>query len=422
MSPISYLKLLLMKFKLSILFFLIVIHASAQTKKFISVKGKQIIGVDGKPFSIKGTNLGNWLVPEGYMFKFGNVNSPRLIDQTITELIGHEETKKFWAQYLENYITAEDIHYLKTIGMNSIRIPFNYRMFTNEDYMGGEGEKRGFEIMDRVLNWCRKENLYVILDMHCAPGGQTGDNIDDGHGYPFLFDDLASQNLTIQIWRKIADHYKNDEIIMGYDVLNEPIAHFFDTAHFNPKLEPFYKRVTKAIREVDKNHLVFLGGAQWDSNFNPFGPPFDNKLVYTFHKYWTAATREVIQPYLDFREKYNVPLYCGETGENTDEWVMNFRKLLDSNDIGWHFWPYKKIDNSRGIVQFKVPEFYEQVITYAQTPKRNFEDIRKARPTDMKEIRKALDGFLENCKFKNCRGNKGYIEALGFFESQGSKP
>ena len=86
-----------------------------------------------------------------------------------------------------------------------------------------------------------------------------------------------------------------------------------------------------AIREVDKNHLIFLGGAQWNSNFEPFGKPFDDKLVYTFHKYWTEPTVSVIKDYIDFSNKYNVPLYCGETGENDDAWVETFRKLLDSN-------------------------------------------------------------------------------------------
>src|ERR1700730_4796753 len=249
---------------------------SAQNK-FITVKGKEIIGIDSKPFLIKGTNLGNWLVPEGYMFKFKAVNSPRLIDETLKELIGPDETSKFWEKFLDNYITAADIHYLKSIGVNSIRIPFNYRLFTNEDYLGSRGEARGFALLDRVINWCRQEKVFVILDMHCAPAGQTGDNIDDGYGYPFLFDSQEAQDLTLNIWRKIAGHYKNEFIVMGYDLLNEPIAHYFDSSHFNPLLEPLYKRIVKAIRELDPNHLVFLGGAQWDSNFNPFGPPFDKK-------------------------------------------------------------------------------------------------------------------------------------------------
>ena len=382
--------------------------------KFITTKGKEVIGLDGKPFLMTGTNLGNWLVPEGYMFKFKSVNSPRLIDQVFKELIGPDETNTFWNQYLDNYITAADIHYLKTLGVNSIRIPFNYRLFTSEPYMGGQGESRGFIYLDRAINWCRKEGIFVMLDMHAAPGGQTGDNIDDGFGYPFLFDNEESQKLTVSIWKRIADKYKNDPIILGYDLLNEPIAHYFDSSHFNPLLEPLYKRIVKGIREVDNNHIILLGGAQWDSNFAPFGPPFDNKLVYTFHKYWTSPTQNVIQPYVDFSNKHQVPIYCGETGENTDEWVMSFRKLLDSNRIGWHFWPYKKIDNARGFVQFNIPEFYDQVIQYAETPKKNFEDIRKARPKNIDEIRKALKGFLENCKFENCKANRGYISALGF--------
>jgi len=390
------------------------ITALAQNCKFISVKGRSVIGPDGSEFLMKGTNLGNWLVPEGYMFKFTKSTSPRLIQELIDELIGPDQAVKFWKQYLESYVTEADIHYLKSIGMNSIRIPFHYKLFTDEYYLGGKGIARGFELMDRVVGWCRKEGLYVILDMHCAPAGQTGDNIDDSYGYPYLFENGESQQLTINIWRTIAKHYANDCTVMGYDLLNEPIAHYFDKAKLNPLLEPLYKKITAAVRESDKNHLIFLGGAQWDSDFKPFGQPFDNKLIYTFHKYWTPATTAVIQDYLDFSRKYNVPLYCGETGENTDEWVRDFRKVLDSNAVGWHFWPYKKAENKKGIVEFSLPKFYDQVIQYAETPRSTFEEIRKARPKNMEEINQALFGFISNSLFKNCTPNKGYVAALGF--------
>lgn len=387
--------------------------ANAQSNSFISVRGKEIIGTDGKNFLIRGTNLGNWLVPEGYMFKFKSANSPRLINQTLTELIGPDAVGEFWKKWLDNYITQEDIHYIKGLGMNSIRVPFNYRLFTDEDYLGSRGEKRGFDLMDRLIGWCKKESLFVILDMHCAPGGQTGDNIDDGYGYPYLFDSKESRQLTVLLWRKIADHYKNEPIVMGYDLLNEPIAHYFNKTHFNPLLEPLYKEIVNAIREVDPNHLVFLGGAQWDSNFTIFGPPFDNKAVYTFHKYWTAPTQDVIQEYIDFREKYQVPIYVGETGENNDEWIQKFRKLVEQNNIGWHFWPYKKINNKSGIVTFPVPANYDQVMAFADTTKANFEQIRKFHPSDNDQIKKALEGFIINCEFRNCTPNMGYIEALG---------
>ena len=381
---------------------------------FISVSGKEIIGPDGKPFIMRGTNLGNWLMPEGYMFKFNKTNSPRLINEAITELIGPAEATLFWKTYQDNYITEPDIHYLKTIGVNSIRIPFNYRLFTNEDYLGQNDPDRGFVLLDRVIGWCKKEGIYVILDMHAAPAGQTGDNIDDGSGYPFLFKSEASQKLCADMWKRIADHYKNETTILGYDLLNEPIATYFDANDLNPSLEPTFKLITAAIRTVDKNHIVILGGAQWDSNFKPFGQPFDSKLVYQFHKYWTKPTKEVIQDYIDFRDKYNVPIYCGETGENTDGWCDTFKNVLEQNHIGWHFWPYKKIDNTRGFVTFDVPANYSQVIEYAEKPRSDFAEIRKAAPVDRLVIKKALYDFINNSKFENCRVNKGYVGALGF--------
>jgi endoglucanase len=383
-------------------------------QRFISVSGREIIGPDGKNFLMKGTNLGNWLVPEGYMFKFKWANCPRLINEAITELIGPDEAKTFWQQYLNTYITKADIHYLKTIGVNSIRIPFNYRMFTDEDYLGGRGEARGFQLLDSAMAWCKQEGIFVLLDMHCAPGGQTGDNIDDGYGYPFLFENEDDQKLTCDIWEKIAARYKNETTLIGFDLLNEPIAHYFDKKRLNPLLEKLYKRITSAVRKVDQNHLVFLGGAQWDSNFEVFGNPFDDKAVYTFHKYWTDPTQQVIQDYIDYSNKYKVPIYCGETGENSDDWVRSFRIVLEKNNIGWHFWPYKKIDNKSGIMTFLVPKDYDTVERYADSPRSSFADIRKAKPENIDQVKKALKGFLINCAFANCIQNKGYIDALGF--------
>lgn len=250
--------------------------------------------------------------------------------------------------------------------------------------------------------------------MHSAPGGQTGDNIDDGYGYPFLFQNEGSRALTIKIWTRIADHYKNETTVMGYDLLNEPIAHYFNKTELNPYLEPFYKELTKSIRTVDKNHIVILGGAQWDSNMHMFGPPFDSKVVYTFHKYWTkTTTKDVVQEYIDYRDKYNVPIYCGETGENKDEWVDSFRKMLEDNNIGWTYWPYKKMDNVSGIVTFKRPMGYDTIINYTEKTRISFEDIRKAAPTNREQVKQVLYQMLENCKFENCTPNTGYIEALG---------
>ena len=378
--------------------------------RFVTTRGKDLISTDGKTLLLRGINIGNWLLPEGYMFKFKTTNSPRRIETVINELVGEDEARRFWKAYHQNYITQEDIRFIKRSGFNSVRVPFSYRLFVS-GVVPARLEGEGYRLLDKVVGWCKQENLYVILDMHAAPGGQTGDNIDDSWGYPFLYENAESQNLLINIWRKLAARYRNEPAVIGYDLLNEPIAHYFDAAKLNPKLEPLYRRVVAGIRQVDHNHVIFLGGAQWDTNFKVFGPPFDAKLVYTFHKYWMDVNQGAIQEYLDFRDKYNVPIWMGESGENTDEWISSFRKLLETNNIGWCFWPYKKLDATSCPVSIGLPSDWNAIVDYAEGPRLTFEDVRKHRPPKEK-AQKALNDYLERIKFANCRVNRGYLKAL----------
>lgn len=382
-----------------------------QQKGFYSTKGKEILDPQGKPVLLKGIGLGNWLVPEGYMFKFEKVSSPRLIYDLFNILLGEREAEKFWNKFRTDYTTREDISFLKKCGFNSIRIPFNYRLFvTNDEKLELTGP--GYALLDSAVKWCREENLPVVLDMHCAPGGQTGDNIDDSYGYPFLFESEENIDLTIRIWTKLADTYKNDPIVIGYDLLNEPIAHYFDKDKLNPLLEPFFKRLTAAIRTVDKNHIIFIAGAQWNSNFSVFGKPFDDNLVYTFHKYWTPSTKEVVQDYIDFGEKYQVPIWMGESGENTNEWITEFRTMLEKENIGWCFWPYKKLNSERGIASIVPPKDYDLITTFANKFDVSYGYIRDNKP-DQEKIKTILSQYLENIKLKNCIINSDYLKALG---------
>jgi len=386
-------------------------HLCQAQRKFVSTHGKAFIAPSREPLFVKGINLGNWLLPEGYMFKFKNANSPRLIQGVINELVGEDEAKRFWKAYRDNYITAEDIKFIRDAGFNSIRVPFDYRLFvTNDDPSRLEGI--GYELLDRVVKWASKEGLYVVLDMHAAPGGQTGDNIDNSWGYPFLFESAESQELTVRIWQKIAARYGNEPAVLGYDLLNEPIAHFFDTAQLNPKLEPLYRKLVTAIREVDKNHIIFLGGAQWDTNFKVFGPPFDEKLAYTFHKYWMDVKQEAIQEYVDFSNKYDVPILMGESGENTDEWIASFRTLLEQNKVGWCFWTYKRLDATACVASIKKPADWDAIVTFADHPRTTFADIRTNRPPK-ETVQRALSDYLEQVKFQNCKINRSYLTALG---------
>ena len=407
---LKHLQLFVLTLCLSLAYF----HGMSQKQAaFLKTKGSDIVDSNGNKFLLKGTNIGNWLVPEGYMFKMEQVNSPRKIDELLHELIGPDSLTVFWDKFLDNYITKEDIKYLKKIGCNHIRLPFHYKLFTQDLYMGKRNA--GFTYLDRIIEWCREENLYVLLDMHCSPGGQTGDNIDDSYGYPYLLKSKMSQDLMAEIWVKIALKYKNDPIILGYDVTNEPIAHYFkdELEELNHELFLLYKRVVSDIRKVDKNHMIFLNGSVWSTNFDVFEAILDNNIVYEFHKYWFDIKQEEVQLYVDFRAKHNVPIYIGETGENTDEWVLEFRNLLEKNEINWCYWPYKKMNNTKGIMNFEQPLHYDLITKYALSDRSSYQKIRDNRP-DRTKVQYALNDYLLNALFNNNFENKGYIKGLGF--------
>lgn len=380
---------------------------SAQST-FVRTQGRYLVAPDGKRLQLRGTNLGNWLEPEGYMFGFeGGPQSPREIEDFFNGLVGPQAAARFWQAYRDAYVNEDDIRFLHQSGLNSIRIPLHYKFFL-------PGNDEGFARLDRVVEWARKYGLYVILDLHCAPGGQTGTNIDDSWGYPWLYESAEDQELTIQIWKRIAAHYRDNPTVLGYDLLNEPIPDFPLLERYNPALEPLYKRVTEAIRLVDPHHVIILGGAQWDSNFDVFGPPFDSNVMYTFHKYWTPPTEEVIQSYLDFRTHYDVPIWLGESGENTDTWIRDFTVVLEKNEVGWAYWPYKKMVSASAFVAWQRPIYWDEVVAFAKT-RSSTGDAKKqiaARPS-LEHSRAALEDLLQKVQFRNCHVNPGYLDALG---------
>lgn len=380
--------------------------------RFVRVDGQYLIEPDGDTLFIKGTNLGNWLNPEGYMFGFSKTNSAGMIDRMFCELVGPDRTREFWTMFKDNYVTREDIAFIASTGANTIRVPFHYKLFTDEDYMGLTSGQDGFKRLDDVIGWCREFGLYVILDMHDAPGGQTGDNIDDSYGYPWLLESEASQQLFCDIWKEIAEYYRNETVILGYDLINEPIAPYFDNVDdLNAMLEPLHKRVTAAIREVDPNHIILLGAPQWNSNFKPFKDwKYDDKLMWTCHRYGGDASAAAIMNFIGFRDSTDMPMYMGEIGHNTDEWQESFCKAMEDNNIGYTFWPYKKIRNScfAGITP---PENWEKVIAFSEAPRSTYFEVRAARP-DQETAWNAMKDFIEASRFENCTPQEGYIRSL----------
>ncbi|MFP5235872.1 MAG: glycoside hydrolase family 5 protein [Acidobacteriota bacterium] len=380
---------------------------------FVHTSGTQLVDGSGKPLMLRGINLGNWFEPEGYMFHLdGGPQSPREIEELTRELIGPEQSAAFWQQWRATYITQVDIDRIHRMGFNSVRVPIHWKFFDSDD-------AEGFRLMDRLVSWARKDGVYIIIDLHCAPGGQTGTNIDDSWGYPWLYSDAQAQARTIAVWRRIARRYANEPIVLGYDLLNEPIPHFPQLQRYNKDLEPLYRRIAGAIRQVDTHHVLILGGAQWDSNFKVFGPPFDKNVMYTFHKYWTAPDASVIREYLDFRDKYHVPIWLGESGENTDQWIAAFVKTLEANHVGWCFWPYKKMDATSSVVTFDRPAHWDEVVKLAaMKPGTGDAEKRIAARPSPEAAQAIFNDLLQKVRFADERENAGYVQALGLRAAQ----
>ena len=172
--------------------------------------------------------------------------------------------------------------------------------------------------------------------------------------------------------------------------------------------------VTAAIRQVDKNHIVILGGAQWDGNFTVFHDwKFDDKMMYTCHRYWCDTLQANVQDFVDFRNKTNRPIYLGETGENTDIWVDAYRRLLEKK---WHRMAFLAIqkngENELHGIRKGAGKTGLKLLPLRSKTEAVFEKIRKAKPSPEK-VRNALKQLLENIQAENCSKNAGYIKALG---------
>lgn len=376
---------------------------------FVHTLGENIVDATGHQLLLRGINLGNWLEPEGYMFHLDDgPQSPREIEDLTRELLGPTRSEAFWRQWRDTYITQSDINRIAEAGFNSVRVPMHYQFFTSDD-------AEGFRLLDLLLDWARRDRIYMILDMHCAPGGQTGSNIDDSYGYPWIYQDQGAQAEAVAIWTRIARRYSNDPTVLGYDLLNEPIANYPRDEQFNPDLEPLYRKIAAGIRSVDQHHVLILGGAQWDTNFSIFGTPFDPNTVYQLHEYWMKTTDvSTIQRFLDFRTRYHVPIWLGESGENTDAWIAGFRQTLEANNVGWAFWPYKKMDAASSVVTFARPAHWDEIVAFAKLPTGtgNSEKRLAARPPQA-DIDEAFSDLLEQVRFDHERLNPGYLHALG---------
>ncbi|TXI12616.1 MAG: glycoside hydrolase family 5 protein [Rhizobium sp.] len=349
----------------------------ARADGFVRADHRQIVDGQGHPLLLRGLGLGGWMVQEGYMMGLSNLKAQHIIRDRISEIIGKKRTERFYRSWRDNAVTKDDIDTMAKWGFNSVRLPMHWNLFI-EDVRGKGAASRivwneeGFRRVDALVGWLKANHMYLILDLHAAPGGQGHDIAisDRDPQKPSLWDSPRDQATMIALWSEIARRYRNEKTIAGYDLLNEPNWGFQDKNDKggcretgNGPLRDIYQSTIRAIRAIDTNHMLIIEGNCWGNNYTGILPIDDRNTTLSFHKYWTPTTQESIEPFLKLRMQYDMPLWNGESGENNNDWYTRAVALQERNGIGWSWWPLKKMGAANPL-EIRTNTNYDRLTAY----------------------------------------------------------
>ncbi len=333
------------------------LSAESKYNPMLHAKANYVVNANNSPILLRCVNLSPWLNREPYLIRNNLValfKSPSEFEQKLAQLVGVNQAEKFWQHWEESFVTENDFKHLSQQGFNCVRLPLNHKKIVVQKKNGSVTlNKAGMASVDRAVVWGQKHKIFVIIDLHTAPGGQNNlATVAD-----ILSNDLAArlwegssakdnQKQVIQLWREIATRYAQSRSVGGYDLLNEP-----KLPNGVPKtsLLRFYDKIIATIRSVDPNHMVILEGDDFARDFSAFTSPVDHNVMFEFHEYslfnenWNNPNQEALEPFLKVRSSFKVPLWLGEFGEGTLEWQVQMLQLMKTNQIGWAIWPWKRV-------------------------------------------------------------------------------
>ena len=373
----------------------------------LHVKDGKLVNGIGEEVVLRGVGLGNWLLPEGYMWNFpGAWDRPRRIEEAIRTLCGTDYATRFWRVFRDTYVARRDIEMIAEMGFNSVRIPINARILQREE-PGLPFIEEGFALIDRCLDWCEEFNLYAILDLHGAPGGQTGSNIDDSlDDIPRLFIDAESRQAALALWREIARRYRARDIVAAYDLLNEPLRtsrpNKPDTEYLHPELVRFYEDCIADIRAIDSRHAFSIEGANWATRTDTFLTRYDPNAIIHFHRYGTLPGEEAFDEWTALSRRRGIPAWLGESGENTLEWCAAIFPASVKVGAGFNFWSWKRMGRNPAPLEIRVPEGWDRIVDFGKGG---------PRPT-YAEAQAFFDQYLQNIEADRCTRRDDLVAAL----------
>jgi hypothetical protein len=372
------------------------VPAPAQSDSRLHQDGTRIVDPQGKEVKLRGVNLGGWLVWEGWIFGKGPLTSETTILARLGKAVGASQVEEFRSAIYNNFITEADIRKIAETGFNCVRLPLHRDLFDGN---------RGWELLDRLLDQCERHHVYVVLDLHAAPGGQSKLGMaDPGDGRHLVWDSPENQDRTVAIWKAIAARYRNRPVVAGYDLLNEPAP------PSGQALVSLYRRLITTIRAEDPGHLIFLEGAKFATDFSMFDKPLGENQAFSFHMYtWFGDDRkQKLAAFQALAQRCRAPLWGGEFGENTyamiGSTVEMYERCPEIN--GWAFWTWKKAaNNSPGLVTIKTPESWDKVMDSVGS-------LLGLHMPDEAKVRTGMKEFIEAAKLKNCAYDERMKRAL----------
>jgi aryl-phospho-beta-D-glucosidase BglC (GH1 family) len=336
--------------------------SSVTDENWLKVSGDQIVNQKGDTVLLRGFGLGGMLHMENFID--GYAANEETMREGLRNVMGEKKYNLFFETFYKNYFTEPDAEYVHSLGLNLIRIPINYRLF-EDDMNPGVFKQSAFEHLDRVIELCAKHQVYTIIDLHAFPGAQNQHWHSDNPTHVASFWTYKEfQDRGVKLWEAIAERYKNQPWVAGYDLMNEPAD------PTRQKLFPYFKRLRDAVIKIDPNHILFLEGDKYAADFSSFTEVWDN-VVYTNHDYATPGfirggdypgvsdnkffDKNVLeQDYLrksEFMYKHKVPIWVGEFGPvytgNPGKDEMRYQILkdqlayYDKYKVSWCIWLYK---------------------------------------------------------------------------------
>ncbi len=293
---------------------------------FIRAEGARTVTESGAPIVLKGCNLGNWFQLELWMLEINEVRDQYSFESVLTERFGRERKDELMELFRENWITERDFELVRSFGFNVVRLPFHYSLLEDDEHPM-QLRPDAFKWLDRAVAMAERHGLYVILDLHGAPGGQSKDHTTGHEDQNKLFGDEALQQRTVWLWTRIAEHFKDSPTVAAYEPLNEPFGEWDNEQKHTPALLDVVSRIYKAIRSVDPKHLVVIPGSLQGVEF--YGRPRDrgwHDVIFTEHYYPGVHTgqknpsleahKELINrvfPWLEsYLKKVETPFFIGE--------------------------------------------------------------------------------------------------------------